>query len=348
MTVHPLPAWVEPRHARSLAEASARLRAWSLCLHGDLRAAFEAMAATTGAGAAQGAEAYLSPVSQPVVLLPLWLSAGLADQVVVDLLGSALAGYLAVRVQDDWCDRGTGDARCAMVLSAALLARHAALAGQHAVGQDYWKLHADHWERYATAMSAEQHLAAGDGAFGEAEFQRVLDRSRPVVLPGAAALALTGRWNQVHDLASWVDAVVAAHQRFDDLRDGLEDLQAGLRTMVLAQSGARTPGQWVAWLASGGASVELAMADRELAQAQGIAQRMGMPEAAPWISARRAAMVAWQARWQSGPLAGLIDLQLRDWKIISRSLSHQDGAASRTFGPRAGDPRSKQTGPRND
>ncbi|MBM4346129.1 MAG: hypothetical protein FJ100_22375 [Deltaproteobacteria bacterium] len=40
--------------------------------------------------------------------------------------------------------------------------------------------------------------------------------------------------------------------------------------------------------------------------------------------------------------------ELRDWKIISRSLSHQDGAASRTFGPRAGDPRSKQTGPRND
>ncbi|MBM4344650.1 MAG: hypothetical protein FJ100_14895 [Deltaproteobacteria bacterium] len=42
------------------------------------------------------------------------------------------------------------------------------------------------------------------------------------------------------------------------------------------------------------------------------------------------------------------DRALRDWKITSRSLSHQDGAASRTFGPRAGDPRSKQTGPRND
>jgi len=39
---------------------------------------------------------------------------------------------------------------------------------------------------------------------------------------------------------------------------------------------------------------------------------------------------------------------VRDWKTISRSLSHQDGAASRTFGPRAGDPRSKQTGRRND
>ncbi|MBM4343558.1 MAG: hypothetical protein FJ100_09290 [Deltaproteobacteria bacterium] len=39
---------------------------------------------------------------------------------------------------------------------------------------------------------------------------------------------------------------------------------------------------------------------------------------------------------------------LRDWKTISRSLSHQDGAASRTLGPRAGDPLSKQTGPRND
>ncbi|MBM4343401.1 MAG: hypothetical protein FJ100_08485 [Deltaproteobacteria bacterium] len=47
-------------------------------------------------------------------------------------------------------------------------------------------------------------------------------------------------------------------------------------------------------------------------------------------------------------LALLAALGLRDWKIISRSLSHQDGAASRTFGPRAGDPRSKQTGPRND
>ena len=39
---------------------------------------------------------------------------------------------------------------------------------------------------------------------------------------------------------------------------------------------------------------------------------------------------------------------LRDWKRISRSLSHRDGAASRTFGPRAGDPQSKQMGGVND
>ena len=39
---------------------------------------------------------------------------------------------------------------------------------------------------------------------------------------------------------------------------------------------------------------------------------------------------------------------IRDWKRISRSLSHRDGAASRTFGPRAGDPQSKQMGGVND
>lgn len=300
------PPWVEAGDLRLLAQASAELRQWSASLGAPLQAAFAAMAATTGAAAADGAEPYLLPVSQPVVLLPLWLARRLPEQTVVDLVGSALAGYLAVRVQDDWCDRRVGDASAALLLSTALTARHAALVGRHPVGAAYWQLHADCWARYAVAMVLEQQLAAGDGPYGEGEFQQVLDRSRPVILPGAAALALTDRWSELAVLSALVDHLVASHQRFDDLRDGLDDLRAGERTAVLARAGAKSPGAWLAWLASGGAETELTVAHRELAAAGECARRLGCTSANLWIAAREGAMRDWLAQLRHGPLAMLL------------------------------------------
>ncbi len=301
-----LPAWVAPDDLQPLDLASAQLQAWSMGLGDELRAAFDGMVATTGANASAGARPYLLPISQPVVLLPLWLSRALPQQTRVDLVGSALAGYLAVRVQDDWVDRRCGDAEVAMVLSAALAGRHAALVGRHAVGEAYWHLHAERWSKYATAMALERQLAAGVGPYTEAEFQRVLDRSRPVILPGAAALALSGRWSVLPRLSAMVDCIVAAHQRFDDLRDGLDDLRAGLRTPVLARSGARSAGAWLGWLAADGARDELALAAAELETASQCAQQLSLPDAEPWLLARSDAMQAWTANWRKGPLAALM------------------------------------------
>jgi hypothetical protein len=239
---------------------------------------------------------YLSPLSQPVLLLPLWVGETLRDDVLVDLLGSALAGYLHVRVQDDRFDEGRSDPETALVLGSALLVRHHALLAPRVSDSGYWNLHSRRWQAYADAMLLERRLAAGEGAYDEAAFDRVLDRTRPLLLPGAAALALSGRWADLPALERLVDAVSRAHQRFDDLTDASDDLARGRRTLLLATAlgdAARDPvalPRLAGWLVRGGIDATITAARADLALARTAAEALDAPEALAWIVDREAAM----------------------------------------------------------
>lgn len=287
------------------AEVSRRLRAWAGGLSSEMGAAFSALMAGSGVGADAGAEKYLSPLSQPVLLLPVWLGESLSEAVLLDIVESGLCGYLHVRVQDDRFDEGRGDPDTALVLSTALLTRHHTLVATHVTHPAYWTLHGRRWQAYAEAMLLERRLANGEGLYDEAAFDRVLDRSRPLVLPGAAALSLAGRVDEIDALESLVSAAVRAHQRFDDLVDASEDFARGRRTCLIAESGATNAGELTTWLARAGVDAVVTRARADLAAGRVCATSLGVPAALRWMDAREAAMETWRRELYTRLFAGV-------------------------------------------
>ncbi|MSP92630.1 MAG: hypothetical protein EXR79_12645 [Myxococcales bacterium] len=278
------------------AAASLQLRAWADGLTPELRVAFDAVTAGSGLHADAGAEAYLANLSQPVVLLPLWFADGLPDDVVVAVIGSALAGYLAVRLHDDWMDEARGDPTEAMLLGTALLARSSSLAGEHVSDPRWWRLHAELWQAYAEAMAFERLVVGQRVPYDLAAFQLVLRRSEPLLLPAAALLVARGRWHDVERARGLVQATVRAHQHFDDLRDALGDFREGRRTWLIAQADVGDAGAFMQWLLRGGADMALGQADAELDLALAAAADLELPAAEVWLLERRRAMWAWHGK----------------------------------------------------
>lgn len=272
------------------AAASARLADWAGTL-GPLAPAFAALDAGSGHGASHGAAAYLLPGSPPLLPLAAWCAPGLDADALADLGAAALAGYLHVRVLDDRFDEGIGEPETALALASALLAAHHAWVAPHAADTRYWPLSRARWTAFAEAMLFERAWLAGPAPWDAASFDRALDRSRPLVLPGAAALAAAGRWDDVPALLAWGDAVVTAHQRYEDLRDALDDLAGGRRTWLLDRAGARDPRALAAWLLRGGMDEEISAATTLLDRARGM---LPSPAADAWIDGRIAAMDAWR------------------------------------------------------
>ncbi len=295
-----------PDIGRIAASVSERLRDWADALSPELGEAFSALMAGSGVGADAGAEKYLSPLSQPVPLLPVWLGPGLSDAVLLDIVESGLCGYLHVRVQDDRFDEGRGDADTALVLSTSLLVRHHVLLTTHISDSVYWALHARRWQAYAEAMLLERRLARGEGEYDEAAFDRVLDRSRPLVLPGAAVLVLGGRGGEVAVLEDLVSAAVSAHQRFDDLVDASEDFARGRRTSLIAESGAQSADTLTTWLARVGVDRVVERARGDLRAGHLAASALGVPAALAWMDAREAAMEQWRKELYTRLFAGVL------------------------------------------
>lgn len=288
------------------AAVSADLRAWAAELPAPLQATFAALMAGSGKGADSGAAEYLLAVSQPVVLLPLWMQENLPLATVQTVASSALAAYLAVRLQDDLMDEDAGDPVHVALLGTLLVNRHLALLAGLGLSGAYWQVHAERWSAYADAMLFERQCQQGLVGYDDVAFDRVLDRSRPLLLPGAAMLDLTGRWGELETLRAFVSHCVRAHQRFDDLRDALEDHKRERQTRVLAMANAADAGQLLAWMLQGGAEtvIELAIGDSEFALLA--AGELSMPDAMRWLDAKVAAMRAWQQHLVGGYLARIL------------------------------------------
>lgn len=245
-------------------------------------------------------ETLLNPLAQPLVQIPLWATEALPDlgavpdAILGDLVEAAVVGYLHVRLQDDIVDRdATGDLTAAMFLSDALLIRHQILIAR-TVGTSprFW----DRFEAlalgYGDAMMFERGLH-DRGAYTEAAFARVLDRSMPLAIPALAVLDIGDGWEAADDLCAFVRHAVTAGQLVDDLRDVIDDVAAGRRTWVSVRLGGdRGRDAVLGSLAFGGFEDIVDHIDRAVAQAEAAAQGLGMTSAAAWIGARRAAVDA--------------------------------------------------------
>jgi hypothetical protein len=216
-----------------------------LALLPNQRSAFDRMAQRLELTGDSGASYFLAARALPVTQLPTWCCAlagrrgrGLAVDAPDQLCESAVAGYLHVRLQDDLLDEGVGRPVEVMLLAEALLVRHLYLLGEVAgEGAGLRQLVADRWRHYGDAMLLESQVHAGTLPCDTATFLRLLDRSRPLVLPGAAALAAAGLGAEMGPLDDYVGHLVDGHQRFHDLQDAERDLREGRQTLVTRRYG---------------------------------------------------------------------------------------------------------------
>jgi len=222
------------------------------------------------------------------------------------MVEATVAGYLYVRVHDDRLDDNVGDADVAMFLADSFLVRHQVLIARH-VGNDprFWELFESVAHGYADAMLLERQALRPESHYDASVFDLVLARSQPLVLPGAALLSATGRWDLVEPLQSFVHHAVRAGQLVDDLTDCLQDLQRGRYTWVLRRLGGEQGQEMVLGRLIGSGIdeiVEDVMAD--LDQAAVLAQAMSMPDAVAWVAARRQSVLDLRERMLLSELFG--------------------------------------------
>jgi hypothetical protein len=245
-------------------------------------------------------EALLHPLGQPIVAFPLWVAASLWEDrspptgTVLDIVEATVTGYLYVRVHDDRLDEGIGDPDEALLLAHALLVRHQVLLARHVgVSPRFWTLFEQVAGDYAAAMLFERRVARAGAAYGPAEFDRVLLRSQPLVLPGAALLEVADRWDRLDGLQRFVHHTVRAGQLVDDLLDCEADRAAGRLTWVVRRLGGEHGATTLARTLLGG-GIDAVVADvlDDVSAAERAATEIGLDEAQPWLAARRAGVEA--------------------------------------------------------
>ena len=286
-------------------DVQTRLRAQRDRVAPRLRAAFDELVGRHGF-VTDDADAFFHPLAQPLVTFPRWVAAacgGLDEDLVRDLVESTVMGYLYVRVHDDVMDEGltvgssagAADVAASFLLADAFLERHVALLVAHVTSGRFWALHASVAGRYAEAMLLERQVSRASVPCTAEDFDRVLDRSLPLVLPGAAILDRADRWDDVATLTTFVQRVVRAGQIVDDIADVELDVAAGNHTWVGRQLGSTTdPAGLRVALATGGLRRLVRAALDDLAAARALAGSLGMHLAIPWIDARADDIVAFE------------------------------------------------------
>ena len=171
------------------------------------------------------------------MLVPRWAAqaaAGVGEAVDGGVIETAAAagaiGYYAVRLQDDLVDEGVGDPAAVAVLSSAVLAAAQSALGSMGLSVKFWEWQSDVMLRYAEAMQFEAEIRSNPDGYDEAAFERVLDRSRPLVVPGVAVLDAAGTWPLQPDFEQMIVAATGALQINNDLGHAVKDLNQGNRT----------------------------------------------------------------------------------------------------------------------
>jgi hypothetical protein len=226
------------------------------------------------------------------VLLPLWLTGAgrsgwlrLDEDVLLDILEAAVFGALHARLLEDESAGGALEPKRRALLGRALFARHSALLST-AVGSHpgFWSLFEERWARAGDALLLDGELGDPSAPFEASLFERLLDASRPQLLPGAAVLVVAGRWEELSLLSSFVDHLVRGHRLLEDVDALLSDTSAGRRSYVSVRVGGRLDLRSL--VGEGKLDAILVEARDEIRAAMGAARALRMTEALPVLSAR--------------------------------------------------------------
>ncbi len=239
---------------------------------------------------------FINPLALPVLQIPSWMGKRAAREgrelpreVLHDLAESAAAGYLHVRIQDDLLDEGVGRPAEAMLLAEAFFVRHQSLLGRNLGGNEkFWQRYRTRWHEYQEAMLFENELMSRPSGIDESAFDRILRRSQPLELPGAAALECAGLRELLPHLEGFVRHLVRGHQLFHDLIDADKDHGAGNITFVVQRLGGSEGADTLhrRMLLEGGFDEITEESLSELRSAEVAARRGGFDEALAYLRSR--------------------------------------------------------------
>jgi hypothetical protein len=281
----------------------ARLRNHRARLCPDLWPGFDALMARRGF-LSDDPNVFFHPLGQPIVSFPLWVAAAVGDASpahrgrLLDLVEATVVGYLYVRVQDDRLDEAIGDPDEALFLADAFLVRHQTLLARH-VGSSarFWELFEQVAADYSAAMLLERSVMRAGSRYGAAEFDRVLRRSHPLVLPGAALLDIADRWDLLPPLRRFVHHAVRAAQLVDDLLDCESDRAAGRLTWVVRRlDGEAGPEAMARAFVTGGLDEIVGEALADIDAAHAAANDAGLADGQAWLDARRRELLSLRER----------------------------------------------------
>jgi hypothetical protein len=194
-------------------------------------------------------------------------------------------------------DEGIGEPSTAMLLADAFLVRHHALLATHVASTRFWDLHERTAAAYSEAMLLEREVSRRDVEYSAEQFDRVLDRSQPLVLPGAALLDLADQWGLLPALQGFVHHTVRAGQLVDDTIDCERDLAAGNHTWVVRLlKGEDGRDAMIRNLITDGIDDIVAMVLDDLDKAGEAARAAGLSPAEPWLEGRRQHVTTLQER----------------------------------------------------
>ena len=279
-------------NARVQAEMRDRLLSLRRRMSADLWPAFDELVARRGFLSSDSGPLF-NELGHPIASFAPWVAAAVGrggqDDLLLDLIEATLVGYLYVRVHDDRLDEGLGDPDDSLFLADAFLVRHQTLLARH-VGASprFWDLFEHVATEYAAAMLFERSHLQPEAAYGAAEFDVVLGRSRPLVLPGAAVLEVADRWDLRELLERFVHHAVRAAQLVNDLLDCETDRAAGRFTWVVRRlAGEQGRVEMMQALLRGGIDDILADATRDVDASDAAAAALGMADAQSWLAERR-------------------------------------------------------------
>ncbi len=244
---------------------------------------------------------FFHPLGHPVMLLPVWVAElarrrgrTLGPEVVSNLAVASQAGYLHVRVHDDYFDHHREEATGSMLLASALLVHHQALLARYLpASHEFWQLFEQRWLDYGQALHLESRLVLPESEYTWADYEAVLRQAQPLVLGGAAVLALTGLWEELLDpLERFVSYITLSAQLFNDVSGADEDWRDGRFTWVVRSLGG-LQGQVTLrrrLLFEGGLDTFVAKATDAAESAATVARELGLHEALNFLEQRKRAM----------------------------------------------------------
>lgn len=232
---------------------------------------------------------HLNALGHPLFELPLWLAAtsGIDRAVLLDICESGLCGYLSVRAEDDYFDGHWDQPAAAMMLSTVFRVRHQVLLAPLVRDRRFWIRFERLWHSYAEAMLLERGLHHPGRQYGPHEFDRVLNRSQPLEIPGDAVLSITGHWDHTSKLSGLVRHLTKATQLFDDFIDAPDDLADRNFTWVVRRLGGLEGEQALRRGMIGRCDEIVAEAEAELDGALQIATELGMVGIDDWVEERK-------------------------------------------------------------
>lgn len=256
--------------------------------------------------------ALFDPLGHPVVVIGSWVSrttdplrdAGL------DVAESSLMGYLHVRLQDDHLDDGTASSDAVMMLGDALFARHSALLARHVSSAVFWGAFEQLWVDYGESMLLERQLQGSGTVRTAATFEQLLDRSRPLAIPGLAVLAMEDRESETEHLMNLVSGIVRSGQLVTDLIDAPTDLAAGRHTWIVERLGGRRGAAVLRRSMVREFDAITSEASTALETAAAAAVELGADVATRWIDERRQRLIELQTTFfgeMFSPLLGRVE-----------------------------------------